>query len=115
MGLLLFKKVFADAIRSGAKTTTLRRWHRPRCKPGQRVYSPGVGYMRVLEVSRVALSSLTVADAHADGFDSLTALRKTLREFYPPGERTRPLWRVRFEYVGPTPDLLTSPPFPTSR
>lgn len=101
MGLLLFKKVFADAIRSGAKATTLRRWDRARCKAGQRVYAPGVGYLRVLEVAAVRLSSLTRADARADGFASLAGLRKALRELYDPAHRTRSLWRVGFEYLGP--------------
>ena len=100
MGLLLFKKVFADAIRCGEKTTTLRRWDRARCQVGQRVFSPGVGYLRVTEVGQVRLGSLRAADARADGFATVKALRLALAGMYDADKTKRPLWRVRFVYDG---------------
>lgn len=98
MGLLLFKKVFAGPIVAGTKTTTLRRWNRPRCRAGQRVYAPGIGYLRVTAVQQIPLSSLTTADARSDGFGSVTALRKTLRSLYSPGQSRRPLFKVSFVF-----------------
>ena len=99
MGLLLFKKVFAEPIREGLKTTTLRRWDRPRCRAGQRVFAPGVGYLQVLDVKQVKLKDLVRDDARADGFASLAALRRALREMYDARQRGRPLWRVRFRWL----------------
>lgn len=100
MGLLLFKKVFAGAIRSGEKTTTLRYWDRARVKVGQRVFSPGVGYMRVTSVGEVKLAELTAADAMADGFGSVAALKTALGGMYSGEAKRKPLWRVAFVYEG---------------
>ena len=101
MGLLLFKKVFAEAIVSGGKTTTLRRWDRARCRAGQRVFAPGVGYLRVRSVERVRLAGLSREDARADGFGSVRSLRRTLAGMYSGAGRAKPLWRVEFEFEGP--------------
>jgi hypothetical protein len=98
MGLLFFKHRFAEAIVTGRKTTTLRRWTRPRCRAGQRVLAPGIGYLRVGRVERVRLSQLRRVDAVADGFASLVELRNVLRELY--GNDERPLWRVEFVWEG---------------
>lgn len=101
MGLLLFKKVFADAIRAGTKTTTLRRWSHARCRAGQRVFAPGIGYLAVTDVGRVRLKDLRLSDATADGFPSLRALKRTLRDLYPERPTGRKsLYRVRFEWTG---------------
>ena len=121
MGQLLFKKVFHDRIRAGTKRTTIRRWPAPRLKPGQRVFSMGLGYLRIESVAPIDLKQLTDADALADGFESRRALRKTLRELYPDaaGNRDGRRWfKVTFHFVAPaaprrlrrrepTPDLTT--------
>lgn len=99
--MLFFKGVFADAIRSGRKTTTLRRWERARCSAGQTVFAPGVGYLRVTAVDTVALDALTEPDAHADGFATLAELRATLCEIYPELAGADPralLYRVSFVF-----------------
>jgi hypothetical protein len=88
MGQLLFKKVFWAAVRGGTKRTTIRRWTTPRVKPGQRAWSPGVGWLVVESVERVErLDQLSDADAAADGFASAVEMRAALRAIYPQATR----------------------------
>jgi hypothetical protein len=82
MGMLLFKKKFLDAIRSGDKTQTIRLWPYRRMREGQRSYIPGIGYIRVDQVDQVELSQLDDDDAKRDGFDSANALRKEIHSLY---------------------------------
>jgi hypothetical protein len=99
MGLLLFKKVFVDAIRSGQKRTTVRRWDRARVSAGQRVFCPGLGYLRVEAVEPLTWRQLSRADAIADGFATLKDMKQTLLLIYPQcrtdGKRW---WRVKFQW-----------------
>jgi hypothetical protein len=83
MGQLLFKKCFFDAIRSGQKRTTIRRWSSARLKAGQRAFAPGLGYLTIEAVDVVRLEQLSDADALADGFDSLAQMKRMLRRLYP--------------------------------
>src|SRR5687768_8981530 len=83
MGLLLFKKVFAEAIRSGRKRTTVRRWDRARVSPGKRAYCPGLGYLNIEAVEPVKWDELSEADAIADGFATLSEMKTTLLSIYP--------------------------------
>jgi hypothetical protein len=96
--VLLFKKKFMPAIRSGEKTQTIRLWKVCRMKSGQRSYIPGAGYIRVVSVEPVELADLTDDDARPDGFDSADALRRELAALYAgqlaDGHRA---YRVRFE------------------
>jgi hypothetical protein len=80
--VLLFKKKFLPAIRSGEKTQTIRLWRVCRMRGGQRSYIPGAGYIRVLSVEPVDVPSLTDADARPDGFASAEALREELTTLY---------------------------------
>ena len=80
--MLLFKKKFLDAIRSGQKTQTIRLWTHRRLRPGQRSYIPGAGYIRVLAVDEVRIEELTDADARPDGFDSAEQLRAEIERLY---------------------------------
>ena len=80
--MLLFKKKFLDAIRSGEKTQTVRLWKACRFRNGQRSYIPGVGYIRILDVARVRLEELTDEDARLDGFPSAEALLAEIRTLY---------------------------------
>ena len=88
--MLLFKKKFMAAIRSGEKTQTIRLWKVCRMKSGQRSYIPGAGYIRVLSVEPVELAALTDDDARPDGFASADALRHELADALrrPTGRRT---------------------------
>ena len=81
--MLLFKKKFLPAIRSGKKTQTIRLWKYRRMKAGQRSYIPGVGYIRITGVDRVNIEHLTDEDARPDGFETADALRAELAALYP--------------------------------
>jgi hypothetical protein len=100
--VLLFKKKFMPAIRSGAKTQTIRLWKHCRMRAGQRSYIPGAGYIRVLSVEPVEIAELTDSDAVPDGFDTVEALRAELSTLYAgqlaAGHRA---YRVRFELYSP--------------
>lgn len=79
--MLLFKKKFLPAIRSGQKTQTIRLWKWRMMRPGQRSYIPGAGYVAIERVEPVALAVLAVladADVIPDGFETADALRHEL-------------------------------------
>jgi hypothetical protein len=80
--MLLFKKKFLDAIRSGEKTQTIRLWKVCRMKAGQRSYIPGAGYIRVASIDPVDLQSLVDEDARPDGFPTADALRAEITALY---------------------------------
>ncbi|MEX0938002.1 MAG: ASCH domain-containing protein [Pirellulales bacterium] len=80
--MLLFKKKFLDAIRSGEKTQSIRLWTHCRMKAGMRSYIPGVGYIRIESVEPVALDRLSDEDARPDGFATAEALRAELVQIY---------------------------------
>jgi hypothetical protein len=80
--MLLFKKRFLPAIRSGEKTQTIRLWKFRHMRSGQRSYIPGVGYIRVTLVEPVEVDALTDADAVPDGFPTAVALQHELRTIY---------------------------------
>ena len=81
--MLLFKKKFLAAIRSGEKTQTIRLWKHRRMRAGQRSYIPGVGYIRITAVDLIELDSLTDADARPDGFPTARLLREEIERLYP--------------------------------
>src|SRR4051812_18412180 len=96
--MLLFKKKFLPAIRSGEKTQTIRLWKFRHMRAGQRSYIPGIGYIRINLVEPVAIDALTDADAIPDGFPSATALQEELRTIY--GEKLaagHQAFRITFE------------------
>lgn len=80
--MLLFKRKFLDAIRSGEKTQTIRLWKYRRMRSGQKSYIPGVGYIKVTLVEQVELANLTDADAQPDGFETVELLRKEIDSIY---------------------------------
>ncbi len=100
MGMLLFKKKFLPAIRTGEKTQTIRLWKHRRMRAGQRSYIPGVGYIRITSVEEVQLEQLTDADAQPDGFATADDLRREITALYPAqlaaGYRA---YRVAFERI----------------
>jgi hypothetical protein len=98
--VLLFKKKFLPAIRSGDKTQTIRLWPFARMRAGQRSYIPGVGYIRIDAVEQVELDALDDADARLDGFETADALRREIREIY--AEKLAAdhrAFRVRFHHL----------------
>jgi hypothetical protein len=100
--VLLFKKKFLDAIRSGKKTQTIRLWNWRKMKPGQRSYIPGAGYIHVDAVDEVALPALTDEDALLDGFPTAASLRMEIEQLYPnqlaAGHQA---FRIRFTLLPP--------------
>ena len=101
--MLLFKKKFMAAIRSGEKTQTVRLWKWRRMRPGQRSYIPGAGYIRVEAVDEVPLDQLTDDDARRDGFESAALLRAEIKRLYPDLEAkgTHRPYRIRFVLLPP--------------
>ena len=98
--MLMMKKKYFGAIRAGVKTTTLRFWLRPMVRPGEVHTVRGLGRLRIDAVRCVGLAELTEADARADGFDDLGALRRALGRHYTPEEQSnRTLYQVRFAYL----------------
>ena len=96
--MLLFKKKFLPAIRSGQKTQTIRLWKHRRMRPGQRSYIPGVGHIRLIAVDEVDLAQLTDADARPDGFDTADQLRAEIARLYPQQLAARyRAYRIRFQ------------------
>lgn len=80
--MLLFKKKFLPAIRTGEKTQTIRLWPCRRMRTGQRSYIPGAGYIDVLAVDEIDLAHLSDEDARPDGFTCANALRDELGSLY---------------------------------
>ena len=81
--MLLFKKKFLPAIRSGQKTQTIRLWKYRRMRAGQRSYIPGIGHIRIEAVDEVQLDALTDEDARPDGFETADQLREEIARLYP--------------------------------
>jgi hypothetical protein len=99
--MLLMKKCYFDAIRSGRKTTTLRYWQRARIRAGSVHRVPGLGRLRIRAVEPVKRAELRAEDARADGFPDLPSLWEALERLYPPSARKgRTLYLVRFEFLG---------------
>jgi hypothetical protein len=80
--MLLFKKKFLPAIRSGEKTQTIRLWKFRHMRAGQKSYIPGIGRIQIVSVDPVDIDALTDADAIPDGFPTAAALQTELRTIY---------------------------------
>ena len=81
--MLLMKKAFFEAVRSGRKTVTVRYWRYQRVRPAEVHTVPGFGKIRIEQVRTVSLSALGEEDAVADGFASAAQMRKALTGLYP--------------------------------
>jgi hypothetical protein len=102
--MLLMKKRFFDAIRSGRKTTTVRLWRHARLAAGQVHTIPGLGKVRIERVEPVEPEDLTEDLARSDGFERLCDMTAALKEMY--GDLScadgRRLFVVRFAFIRPT-------------
>jgi hypothetical protein len=96
--MLLFKKKFLELIRSGTKTQTVRIWPKHRVKVGQKDFVPGLGAVRITGFEAIRPEELTDADARADGFETIEALLKELRETYGEAMDTLPCFKITFLY-----------------
>ena len=111
--MLLMKKIYFDAIRSGAKTTTLRYWRSCRIRAGSVHRVPGLGNVRIDEVRCIEPQDLTDADARADGFENVIELKRALERMYPPeSRRNRKLYQIHFTLLpaDPSNPPTRSPP-----
>ena len=99
--MLLMKKQFFDAIRTGRKTSTIRYWRRAIVAAGSVHNIRGLGRIRIDRVRTVTLGELTAADARDDGFETLAALKRALREMYPARRRgnCRRLYQIHFTFL----------------
>ena len=96
--MLLFKRKFLDAIRTGEKTQTIRLWKHRRMRAGQASYIPGIGRIHVVSVERVEISDLTEQDAARDGFATLADLHAELAQIYAE-QPARQAYRVSFSVL----------------
>jgi hypothetical protein len=100
--VLLFKKKFLDAIRTGRKTQTVRVWKHRHVRAGQISYTPGVGRIRIVAIDDVLLDELDDDDARRDGFESAEQLVAEIRDLY--AERLEDgyrIFRIQFERAEP--------------
>jgi hypothetical protein len=96
--VLLFKKKFFEAIRSGTKCQTVRVWPRRRLRPGQREFIPGLGPVRITAFEPLRPLDLSEEDARLDGFASRAALLKELEGLYGDRLQSVPCFRIRFTF-----------------
>ena len=114
MSQLFFKKRYQEAIRSGHKHTTIRRWNRPMVRPGSRAYSPGLGWLAIESVDAIELEKLGEEDARADGFKTAGEMRQLLCALYPQHASDGKQWfRVRFRLSAEPPPRFEDVPTPS--
>ena len=98
--MLFVRKEYFEAIRSGAKTTTLRFWRWPTVRPGSVHTVRGLGRVRIHSVEPLQPEDLTDDHARRDGFEDLAELHAALERHYPADKRnSRKLFLVRFEFI----------------
>lgn len=94
--MLLMKKIFSSAIRSGTRRTVFRRRRSCCIRPGSVHRAPEPRGVRIDDVRSVELADLT-DDARADGLEGLTALERALRRMCPSGPGAgRELYQIHF-------------------
>ncbi|MGN6368192.1 MAG: ASCH domain-containing protein [Phycisphaerae bacterium] len=123
--MLLLKRHLVDLVRRGKKRQTIRLWTKPLLRPGQISYTPGLGKMKITAVDLLpSLNALTEADARADGFDSLAALKNEIKKIYGPNisqilntpRPARRIYRIQFQWpIDPAGQKLVLPPPPPAR
>jgi len=87
-----FTKRLHEPILRGEVTTTIRIWHRPRVKAGNRYPFEG-GYIRVTSIREITLEQITPKMARDSGFAGVVDLLKTAK--HGRGER---VYFIAFEY-----------------
>ncbi|MCX8571861.1 ASCH domain-containing protein [Aminobacter sp. MET-1] len=90
---MLLKQAILEGIKRGDITLAFRRWQRPTVKAGTGLRT-AIGVIRIGVVEVADEGTLTEADAHAAGYDSLGALTADLRE-----GSGRTLYRITFEGI----------------
>ncbi|MGH9421732.1 MAG: ASCH domain-containing protein [Thermoanaerobaculia bacterium] len=94
---MLFVKYLRDAVRSGAITSSVRVWHRPRVTVGKR-YRMEEGEIEVDSIVPITFDEITPDLARACGFGDVGDLLKVAR--HGSGEN---VYLVRFHYISRQP------------
>ena len=92
---MLFVKYLRDAVRSGAVTTSVRVWQRPRVIVGHR-YRMEEGEIEVDSVLPIGLADVTPELARESGFKGVVDLLKVAKH-----GRGENVYLIRFHYVPP--------------
>ena len=92
---MLFVKYLRDAVRSGAVTTSVRVWHRPRVAVGRR-YRMEEGAIEIDSIVPITFADITPAIARACGFRGVADLLKVAKH-----GSGRNVYLVRFHYIPP--------------
>lgn len=96
----MIRPVELSAIKAGEIDLAYRRWDGPRVRVGTRMRT-GVGLIEVTSVDKVALSTITAADARRAGASTLAGLKAALA---PRPDRARQaVYRVGLAYAGSDP------------
>ena len=99
---LTFDGEFKEALLSGRKTKTLRRF-KPKVQPGDIVFVHSGGYVlgkaRIKDVRPIRLSEIDDELAKQEGFESKEELLRKLKEIYPDLSENDVLWLIDFEFV----------------
>ncbi|MBV9496838.1 MAG: ASCH domain-containing protein [Acidobacteria bacterium] len=90
---MLFVKYLRDGIRSGAITSTVRVWHRPRVAVGRR-YRMESGEVEVESIEPISFDDVTAEVAHSCGFATVEDLLRVARHGH--GEN---VYLIRFHYI----------------
>jgi hypothetical protein len=89
-----FTKRLRPGVQSGEITCSVRIWHSPRVKAGNRYDSTGVGQIEIDSIEQMELSDVTPELARESGFNGLVDLLKIAKH----GSGTN-VYLVRFHYV----------------
>lgn len=92
---MLFTKYLRDGVRSGAITTSVRVWQRPRVSPGKRYRMEG-GEIEIDSIVPITEGDITDDLARACGFRTVADLMKVAK--HGSGEN---VYLVRFHYIPP--------------
>jgi hypothetical protein len=87
---VIFRQEFLDGIRNGRITVAFRRWRRPSVKSGGTLLTPA-GQLQIESVTRVAIQTISAADARRAGYESRDELIEELAR-RPEGD----VYRVEF-------------------
>lgn len=92
---MLFVKYLRDGVRSGAITSSVRVWHRPRVTVGKR-YQMEEGQIEVDSIVEIGFDDITPDLARACGFEGVRDLLKVAKH-----GRGENVYLVRFHYIPP--------------
>ena len=92
---MTFTKRLRDGVRSGAITVSVRIWHSPRVKVGNR-YEMEEGHIQIDSIEPIGLPDITPELARASGFLGVLDLLKVAQ--HGSGQK---IYLIRFHYIPP--------------